>query len=325
MSMFGKLDLVLLGCPATVSGGPEAVHQLAQIINQLGVEAWVLYGGAQFRIQHGKLLYEAPTNNPTIEAYRHYLPIPARSVTLTERTLMIMPETFANVHNWCAPAYLAYWWLSWDNAFHFSKPLGDRAYQAQFFAKRDLLHLVQTFRAHIHLREKGVSRILDLTDYTDERFTRAKPHKPNDIFRVAYNPRKAGELAREFFERNPDISAHPITAMSKDQVHETLCRTMIYVEFGNNPGNDRLPREAACVGCIILAKRAGGSAWFEDVPLDDCFKFSEREVHSGKLADMIRAISRDPMPYFQAQSYYRNHLYLEKEQMILQVRRLLGA
>ena len=100
---------------------------------------------------------------------------------------------------------------------------------------------------------------------------------------------------------------------------------MIYVEFGNNPGNDRLPREAACVGCIVLAKRAGGSAYFEDMPLDDRFKFNEQAIKSGKLAEIVKAIARDPLPHFEGQSYYRHHLYLEKDQMILQVRRLLGV
>jgi hypothetical protein len=46
-------------------------------------------------------------------------------------------------------------------------------------------------------------------------------------------------------------------------------------------------------------------------------------VTSGKLAALIKAIARDPALYFEAQRFYRNHIYLEKEQMVLQVRRLL--
>jgi hypothetical protein len=175
------------------------------------------------------------------------------------------------------------------------------------------------------LRERGVRRIFDLVDYTDPRFIAAKPVHPNRTFTIAYNPRKAGTLAKHFFDRHPDIPGCPIIGMSKDQVRDALSRTMIYVEFGRNPGNDRMPREAACVGCIVLAKAAGGSAYFEDMPLDDRFKFEEQDVTSGKLAALIKAIAHDPMPYFEAQSFYRHHLYLEKEQMVLQARRLLMA
>ena len=57
-------DLVLLGCPkATASGGPESIHQLAQIINELGVRAEIIYGGSSFKIETIKgvqLLYEFP-------------------------------------------------------------------------------------------------------------------------------------------------------------------------------------------------------------------------------------------------------------------------
>jgi uncharacterized membrane protein len=61
------------------------------------------------------------------------------------------------------------------------------------------------------------------------------------------------------------------------------------------------------------------------MPLDDNFKFEEPDVTSGRLAAFIKTIARDPVPYFEAQSFYRHHLYLEKEQMVLQARRLLGA
>jgi hypothetical protein len=84
-----------------------------------------------------------------------------------------------------------------------------------------------------------------------------------------------------------------------------------------------MPREAASVGCIVVARTAGGSAYFEDTPLDDIFKFAKQDVTSGKLAALIKAIARDPALYFEAQRFYRNHIYLEKEQMVLQVRRLL--
>ena len=311
----------------TASGGPESIHQLAQIINELGVRAEIIYGGSSFEIVKSKgvqLLYEPPTVNPTRGEYARYCPIPAHSTVLTEQTLVILPELFPAMHAMFAPAQTAYWWLSWDNAFFNGSPLNEPVFRSKFFARRDLLHLAQTFRTHILLRDRGAAHILDLVSYTDPRFTIAMPIKPNDNFGVAYNPRKSSELPKRFFEQNPDIPGCPIAGMSKEQLRDILSRTMIYVEFGNNPGNDRLPREAACVGCIVLAKRAGGSVYFEDMPLDDSFKFTEEQVKSGKLAETIRAISRDPVPYFNAQSYYRRHLFLDKAQMRLQARRLLG-
>ena len=299
------------------------------MINQLGIRAEIFYGGAPFEIRRGseaKFIYEPLADNPVLQEYAHYDPIPAKTTALSDRTLVILPEIFPELHKMFAPAVTAYWWLGWDAAFRPGSRLTDPGFQSMFFARADLWHIAQTFRAHVLLREKGVRRIVDVVDYVDPRFTGTKPKRHNDVFRVAYNPKKIGasDLARRFFDHSTDIPACPIIGMSRDQVHETLRQTMIYVEFGNNPGNDRLPREAASVGCIVLAKNAGGSSYFEDMPIDAEFKFTEQDVRSGRLARLIRTIASDPAPYFEAQEFYRSCLRLQREQMMLQTRRLLG-
>ena len=50
-----KPDFVLLGCPPAISGGSESIHQLAQVINDLGVQAEILYAGRHFEIKKNKL------------------------------------------------------------------------------------------------------------------------------------------------------------------------------------------------------------------------------------------------------------------------------
>src|SRR5262249_50106906 len=166
----------------------EAVHQLAQIINDLGVRAEIIYTGTPFVIYTGtpfeknkknRITYEPATYSAPLEEYARYSPIVTRSVTLTERTLVILPEMYALQHELFAPARFAYWWLSWDNAFAKGGPLSDQTLRAKFLARSDILHLAQTFRAHWHLRREGARQILDLVDYTDPRFTAAKPIHPN--------------------------------------------------------------------------------------------------------------------------------------------------
>jgi hypothetical protein len=299
------------------------------MINRSGVRAEIFYGGAPFEIRRGnevEFIYEPLTHNLVLQEYAYYDPIPAKSTALSDRTLVILPEIFPELHKMFAPAVTAYWWLGWDAAFRPGSRLTDLGFQSTFFARPDLWHIAQTFRVHVLLREKGARRIVDVVDYVDPRFTGTKPNRHNVVFRVAYNPKRIGaaDLANRFFDDNTDIPACPIIGMSREEVHETLRQTMIYVEFGNNPGSDRLPREAASVGCIVLAKNAGGSSYFEDMPIDAEFKFSEQDVRSGRLAQLIRTIAGDPAPYFEAQEFYRSCLRLQREQMMLQTKRLLG-
>ena len=188
-------NLVLLGCPKTISGGPEAIHQLAQMINQLGVRAEVFYGGAPFEIKRGseaRFIYEPLANNPVLQEYAHYDPISAKSTALSDRTLVILPEIFPELHEMFAPAVTAYWWLGWDAAFRPGSRLADPGFQSMFFARADLWHIAQTFRAHVLLQAKGVRRILDAVDYVDPRFTATKPKRHNDVFRVAFQSEEIG-------------------------------------------------------------------------------------------------------------------------------------
>ena len=94
-------------------------------------------------------------NNSAKEAYEHYHPIAAQSVTLTEQTLVIMPEVFADLHKGFAPAQLAHWWLSWENAFHLTRPLADPAFQAEFFGNETSCTSYKPF-AHMFIYARKV-------------------------------------------------------------------------------------------------------------------------------------------------------------------------
>lgn len=41
------IEKVLILCPLAVTGGPEAMHQLAGTLQQKGVEAWIMYYGGR--------------------------------------------------------------------------------------------------------------------------------------------------------------------------------------------------------------------------------------------------------------------------------------
>jgi hypothetical protein len=202
--------------------------------------------------------------------------------------------------------------------------LRDPEYRKSFLANDRIIHFCQTHYAREVLRGLGVKQTYDLVDYTDDLFTLMPPKGPNSGDRVAYNPRKGGELAQAFFATNSTIDATPIQDMTKLQIYEAFRDTQIYVEFGHNPGKDRLPREAACAGCIVLVRDRGGSSFFGDTPLDRFFKFSDDDVTSGVLAGKIRDVRQDPGMFWERQAFYRNVLYAERELMRLQARQLFA-
>ncbi len=321
-----RYEKIFILCPATVSGGPEAIHQLAQITNELGVRTYIAYYDRHSppTIDRSRVCYEPASANPCLSYYQKYNPVAAADVNLSETTLLILPEVLFDTARQVRDHTAAIWWLSVDNAFSKHSKLRDPEYRKSFFANDRIIHLCQTHYAREVLRGLGVKQTYDLVDYTDDLFTLMPPKVPNSGNRVAYNPRKGGDLAQTFFAKNPAIDATPIQDMTKMQIYEAFRDTQIYVEFGHNPGKDRLPREAACAGCIVLVRDRGGSSFFGDTPLDQFFKFSEDDVTSGVLTGKIRDIRLNPGEFWKRQAFYRNVLYAERELMRLQARQLFA-
>ena len=113
--------------------------------------------------------------------------------------------------------------------------------------------------------------------YADEIIRRAcgkktKPERDGSIRGggLRFSPIGKGEGGRE--------------RLSGEEVVALLRRAKVYVDFGPHPGMDRLPREAALAGCVVLTNREGAAAFDEDVPLPKEHKFSSFDVDKIYLA-----------------------------------------
>ena len=98
---------------------------------------------------------------------------------------------------------------------------------------------------------------------------------------VVYNPAKGMHYTNEIIRRaGQTLQIVPIgkgpngqIRMTGNEVTNLLCRAKVYIDFGPHPGMDRLPREAALAGCIVLTNREGAAGYDVDVPLPTEFKF----------------------------------------------------
>ena len=317
-----RFERIVLLAPDGASGGPEAVHQLRQILSDMGLDAKILLyrNPADLSFASGEIT--RPFARP-IRDYDRYKPLFTESFALKRDSLVILPEARAALFEQLAPATVAIWWLSTANAFPpGSRLLEDAAYRKRFFADRSIIHLCQTAHSRQLLRDSNGPEGFDLVDYTDERFTLTKPAGPNAGDAIAFNPIKRPQVSTAFFQAFPEFTPLPISGMQKPQVLEALRGVRTYVEFGLNPGKDRLPREAAAAGCIVLTWRDGGSRLFDDMPLGARYKFPLEDVTNGRLAQLLREIAADPQPHWDDQAYYRNYVFTEKALMQVQARRI---
>ena len=119
--------------------------------------------------------------------------------------------------------------------------------------------------------------------------------------------------------------------MTTDQVFDTLKKSWLYIDFGNQPGLDKLPREAAASGAVVLIKNAGAAKNYESCPLSYEYKFEEGDVNSGALKRVVLNLfdSRDDhanyKKAFKDQENYRQYALREKHVFNEQVEDLFGG
>jgi hypothetical protein len=309
-------------CPAVLTGGPEAVHQAAQMLDQQGLPADIAYYGAGggLRIDGSRLEVTPPAENPCLTEFAHYEPAVCRQVLLRRHHLVVLPEVLAVQAASFPGASVAVWWLSVDNGL---LGVGEPSRRA-LFADRSVRHFHQSAYAEDFLRGVGVPASYPLGDFTDPRFTAVPSTAPNPEPAVAYNPAKGADLADAFFAGSPGLRPAPIQGMSKSQIVDLLRSTMVYVDFGHLPGKDRLPREGAASGAVVFVRRLGAGRFVGDFPVPDFFRFDEADVHSGELARRVAAVQAEPARFWAEQEPFRTRISGEREELREQVRRLRG-
>lgn len=256
---------VFVLCPAhTVTGGPDALHQLVHAARTLGYSAHLVY---------------EPHTEKVPEPYRGYDLSVRRSAVDTPKNAIVAPEIWPGFVDAFPRSKKVFWWLSWD-------------YGAQGFDVVDragVIHACQSAYALDMVRKSTMRKTgsMLLSDFTRWEFGGSRPSERRDI--VAYYPTKGAEFSERLIAENPDLTFVPIANMTPAQVHELLSEAKVYIDFGHHPGKDRIPREAALSGCcVITASDRGASAYREDIPIPKRYKFTTRVFRSREVSAAIR-------------------------------------
>ena len=178
-------------------------------------------------------------------------------------------------------------------------------------------HWIQSEYAGQFLLINGVSksRIKVVRDYLNPAFlTKAvtvEPAAKRDI--IAYNPSKGFEFTQKLMKAAPELDWRPIKNMTPEQVQALLAQAKVYIDFGHHPGRDRIPREAAVSGCVIVTGRRGSAANNIDIAIDDSFKFNDIDENVPRIIERIKQIFVDFPTELEKQKSYREEIMREPE------------
>ncbi len=307
------------------------MHQLHHALIQHGLKSQIACYGVNNNVKlNGQTLTcESALPEGFIQAYKDYAPIYCSEIELNkEETLCIFPEAKAGLAFGWQATQKAIWWLSVDN-FKITHPhlLNERTLH-RLLQDESIMHLYQSNYAHDFLRQHGARSTYPLYDYTSKGYSDTKPsgYIGKKSVDFAFFPKKGKPLADTFLKTGGGhLSQVAIEGFTQEQVKEALGSTTLYLDFGHQPGKDRVPREAACMGNIIFLHEQGSARFFGDHPLHSDYIFTTLDVHNGHLLSKVKQVLNNPQPHFERQAYYRRRIQLEREEFSWQVKSIFGT
>lgn len=198
-----------------------------------------------------------------------------------------------------------------DNFYEWSGDLG--------FVRDLELHLAQSEYAHRHLQDSLGIHAMMVSDYISDFFFENCEPVGFRTARIAVNPARGAREIREFRRLNRSIGIAEIAGLSRELVRDELLSTMAYVDFGNNPGKDRLAREAALLGNVVFTQKRGAAVNHVDFPIDPWYKFDS----VGELTPKLREVFRNFDHHRDAQRGYVAAIHAERSVFRDEVARLV--
>jgi hypothetical protein len=346
---------IYIACPANIAtGGPELLHQLAyHFIKDLNVTAFMYY------YNFNRRKFKTPVH---LEYVNYNLPfvldIPDEDDI--ERNILIVPETMSGLS--LLPKYKkirkGIWFLSVDNYylsklskldFFFSRSLNkiSKVVINKTLVNLDLTSekvLEKLTRKYDYRRDpfvttanfymtnsyRGLNWFSDLTplfylsEYLNKSFLLAQVDFSRKENIVVYNPQKGFSFTKNLIYLAEDIKFVPLINMGREEVIETLKRAKVYIDFGNHPGKDRLPREAAILGCCVIVGRRGSAAFFEDVPIPDEYRFENNIKNASQIIEKIQDCFRDFENRYKDFEYYRQIIRNEPQKFLEDLKKIFN-
>lgn len=315
--------VVILAPGDAVTGGVEAQHQLAEMITRLGGNAQILYFSREspFSIKDGKL-FGGMLECKASSAYAHYKPIPVIDPDLSRHDMVVFPEIFCRQATLLEHCARSVWWLSVDNALNWNPVLSYPDLNLNLWSDEKIEHYYQSYYARTFLHEKQKKSCRALFDYINLGSKPRGAAYEAKKFDVALFPAKGADLALNFVDRHPNFKYCLIEKMTTAQVAEALRSSSIYIDFGSQPGKDRVPREAAACGSIVFLHRRGAANHFEDCPVADLFKFTSDDLMSGNLSERVALAIANFSAVHSLQSSYRSTISAEELEFQIQVSKI---
>ncbi|MCY0978740.1 hypothetical protein PGH12_10365 [Chryseobacterium wangxinyae] len=301
---------IIIFCPPKkVTGGPEALHQLSNKLYELKYDNVFMH-------------YVPQRANAKAKNYDIYKTKEIKSFEDSSDHILIIPESMTFLIKKFPKSQKIIWWLSVD----FYKILMDyRIRKQNFFTKLfykqddkeyhfenlpNVFQWAQSYRSSVYLKDHNIpeSQIDYVCDYINPIFLDKNQAIKKDLSNktILYNPKKGKKEIAELIKNSPELTWIPIQNMNAGQIKDLMAKSLLYVDFGENPGRDKMLRESVSQDCCIISGKNGSSTYYEDLMIPDEYKFDFSSEKIPAILNKIKYVLNNypsHFPYFQT---YKN-------------------
>lgn len=299
-----KLDFKLHAPRNSVAGGCESMHQLCDAINFLGHHASIVYlpkGGDFVKPSKFDCYFSHDNTQVGTSPINVFGELDTKNVSLSTDVI---------------------YWLSIDNYFRQKDKYSKfrnllRRYKSliknrkQISSLRHAKHLFQSKYAEEFLAQYSFKGFY-IGDFINYSVDHSEIGGKEPI--ICYNPAKGQQYTSKIIESDIPFTFRPLVGLSEIQMREELKKSMVYIDFGNHPGRDRIPREAAKCGCVIITGRRGSAGNSKDIGIDEIYKLNEKDDNFQiRFRELVLDIYKNPDHHLKKMESYRSSLRNDKE------------
>ena len=330
---------IFITCPAYhTTGGFELLHQLVYKLNKIEQNCAVIY-------YHN--FDSKRKEHPTPEIYMKYTKGKYVSkIDDDSRNVLILPEVYTDYIQRYRNLKFVVWWLSVDYFFisidninkgkklnykDFKKGKKFQLYRILnwinikpdnkfnpftrkiLFNDRILVHAFQSNYAGEFLDKNKLIPKLPLSDFLNSTFFNNQISIHNRENVILYNPNKGIEVTSVLIELLPEFRWIALQNYTPFEMRNLMLNSKVYIDFGNHPGKDRIPREAALNGCVVITNKEGSAKYFSDVSIDDKYKFENPIEEVNKLKGFIENIFSEFTYHYNNFNDYRDKIKDEEK------------
>ena len=286
------MKLIILS-PWCTSGGPEALHQLCQISNELGHDASILYDNAP----HTEL----------VTFFCDVYPLAKRTLHADDDpdTIVVVPETYrldTGNASLFPTSTIIVWWLSLD--------LG-MPQLSHFLQYPNVYFVCQSEYAMHFVGSLCRNKSFMLTDFV--RPINFPPCIKENL--VIYHARKDHTTPAICLQH--DIKCKAIHNVDAVESQRMMHGATVYVDLGYHPGKDRMPREAAMQGCVVITGTRGSAKNDLDIPLKN------KSDAPDEIVALIKNALANYDAEFASQSQYRMWIMRERARFTTEISDLI--